>query len=102
MASEKKMTIKGSGVLATPQFVKKKFPERYDAWIESLPPESKAIHNRAVLASDWYPLNEALIIPTKKICDLFYGGNERGAWETGKFSADDLLGEIFSHFCIGK
>ena len=21
---------------------------------------------------------------------------------TGKFMADDLLGEIFSHFCIGK
>ena len=21
---------------------------------------------------------------------------------TGEFSADDLLGEIFSHFCIGK
>jgi tRNA modification GTPase len=21
---------------------------------------------------------------------------------TGQFTADDLLGEIFSHFCIGK
>lgn len=98
MAPEKRMTVKGSAVLATPMFVKNKFPLRYDEWIDALPPASKAIHTRAILASDWYPLHDALIEPIKKICDLFYGGNERGAWESGKFSAEYALNGFYRIF----
>jgi hypothetical protein len=98
MANEKRMTVKGSAVLATPMFVKTKYAARYDEWIDSLPPASKTIHTRAVLASDWYPLQDALIEPIRKICDLFYGGNERGAWESGRYSAEYALKGFYRIF----
>jgi hypothetical protein len=98
MASEKRMTIRGSGVLALPQFVKTRFPARYDEWLGSLPTPSRAIHTRAILASDCYSLYDALIEPTKKICDLFYGGDEKGAWEAGKFSAEYALKGFYRVF----
>jgi hypothetical protein len=98
MVSEKRMTVKGSAVLATPLFVKSRFPARYDEWINSLPKASKSIHTRAILASDWYLLQEALIEPIQKICDLFYDGDEKGAWESGKFSAEYALKGFYRIF----
>jgi len=98
MIPEKTMTIKGSGVLALPQFVKMRFPGRFNEWVDSLPPASRAFHERAILASDWYPLYDALIVPTQKLCDLFFNGDERGAWEAGMFSAEYALKGFYRIF----
>jgi hypothetical protein len=47
------------------------------------------------MAGDWYPLDKAFIEPTQKICSMFNGGNERRAWDLGRFSADHALKGIF-------
>jgi hypothetical protein len=53
---------------------------------------------RNPLASSWYSLQSAVIEPTQKICTLFHNGNEQGAWELGRFSADHSLRGIYSMF----
>jgi hypothetical protein len=51
-----------------------------------------------VLANSWYPLKTALQEPTAKMCELFYGGNARGATEIGRYSADVGLNGVYKVF----
>lgn len=91
------MKIKGTSVKAAPEFVRQHFGTRYDEWFNSLSePSQKVVEN--VLASNWYPLREAVIEPTEKVCDLFYGGSEQGAWEVGRSSADQALKGVYKIF----
>ncbi len=92
------MEIKGTAVTSTPKFVKIKFGDRFDEWINSLPEESKKILTSPIDVSAWYPLTEAVIIPTEKISELFYNDPEKAAWEAGKFSADIALKGIYKIF----
>ena len=92
------MEVKGTAVESIPLFVKEKFGERYEEWLNSLPPKSREIMTKPILAAIWYPLEEAFIIPTLKICELFYNGDLRGAWEAGRFSADFALRGIYKVF----
>jgi hypothetical protein len=95
---ERSMRVKGAGVMALDAFVKFKHPDRYPEWIETLSPPAKEVFTHSILASDFYPMYEILIEPTGKVCDLFYGGDERGAWETGKFSASYALKGVYKIF----
>jgi len=90
--------LRGTGVLALPAFIQSKFPDRFDEWLDSLPAESATIHRARLLAFEQYSVNDALIVPTEKMCDLFYGGDERGAWESGYFSASYALNGIYKAF----
>ncbi len=90
MPSERRMIVKGTGPLALDSFVKTRFPNRYAEWKAALPPES-AKYYKVVLAFQEFPLYDGLIRPTEVLCDLFFGGNERGAFESGKFSASFAL-----------
>jgi hypothetical protein len=98
MIPEKRMKMKGSGVMGLPAFVKSAFPERFEDWIRALSPESREIHAHPILASEWYPLYETYIDPSQKMCDLFFDGDMRGAWESGKFSASYGLNGIYKVF----
>ena len=91
------LEIKGVSVKAAPEFVRRRFASRYDEWLDSLSQSSREIVEQ-VFASSWYPLREAVIEPTEKICDLFYGGVEEGAWEVGRSSASYALKGIYKIF----
>ncbi len=91
------MNVKGTALASIPNLVKTNYPERYDEWFKSLSSESQKIMNRP-LVSKWYPVEFAVIEPTQRICDLFYNGNERGAWEAGKFSAEYALKGVYKFF----
>lgn len=91
------MEIKGASVKAAPEFVRRYFGLRYDEWLASLSQLSREIVEQ-VFVSNWYPLYESVIEPTKKICDLFYGGAEEGAWEVGRASADHALRGVYKVF----
>jgi hypothetical protein len=91
------MEIKGVSVKAAPEFVRERFGSRYDEWFDSLSEPSKKVVKNA-LPSNWYPLHEAVIEPTKKVCDLFYGGSEEGAREVGRTSADKALKGVYKIF----
>ncbi len=98
MASEKRMTVKGTGPLSLFAFVKARFPDRIQEWVDALPPASKKIYSGTILAFEMYTLYDALIVPTEKVCDLFFEGNEQGAWETGRHSAVYALKGIYKIF----
>lgn len=89
------MKVKGSSIMAVPAFVQARYPGRYREWIDALSPESSFIHTHIILATDLYPLYPAMVEPTEKVCDLFFNGDRRGAWESGRFSADYALNGIY-------
>ena len=39
------MQVKGTALRTTRDFVKTKFPDHYDKWLDSLPPESKKLYS---------------------------------------------------------
>ncbi len=93
------MKVKGSAVATLPQFVKDKFREDgFEKWLASLSPEAQKVFEKNVLSVGWFPLKEILIEPTKCICDLFYNGNMKGAWDSGRFSAEQGLKGVYKVF----
>jgi hypothetical protein len=93
------MEIKGTAVKTTPEFVKEKFPGKYDSWLESLPEKSRAIISKPIYAAAWYDLNDSVIIPTKKLADICYNGNYvKAANILGRYSAEVALTGIYKVF----
>jgi len=93
------MEIKGTAVIAIRDYVKSKYPERFNEWLGTLPEGAKEIYTKAIDASKWYPVKEGGIDPTKKAIDLFHNGDyEKGAREGGKYSAQKALTGIYKIF----
>jgi hypothetical protein len=90
------MQVKGTAISFIPNFLQEKFgKDRYASWVASLPDKSKAIFGGSVLASQWYPFQDGFIVPMRKICDTFYAGNPKGAYEMGRYSADYGLRGVY-------
>ncbi|MBN1981539.1 MAG: hypothetical protein JW795_08415 [Chitinivibrionales bacterium] len=92
------MRVKGTAVHSIPEYIKNKFNDRYDSWLQSLPEKSKLIFTQVVLSNGWYDVKDAISIPTKRICDLFFAGDKKGATECGKYSADLGLRGVYKLF----
>lgn len=98
MEPKDNLKLRGTGVIALPAFIQSKFPDRFAEWMNSLPGASASIHRSRILAFEMYPVYDALIVPTEKMCELFYKGEEHGAWESGHFSASYALSGIYKVF----
>ncbi len=92
------MEIKGTAVKSIDQFVRYKHSERYTEWLNALPIGSKEIFNEPILATNWYPMVEAGVVPTRMIGKMIYGNELKGAWESGRYSADSALTGIYKVF----
>lgn len=93
------MEIKGTAVKTIPDFIKSKFPSRYDEWISSLPENSRKIFTGTIFVNNWYPIEDAAISPTKQIGYIFYANNPvKAAWESGRYSAEVGLTGIYKFF----
>lgn len=92
------MEIKGSAVKSIKDFVEANYPERYNEWKESLPEDSKKIFSRPIYATNWYPLEYGAIIPSELIGTILYNSAEKGAWESGRYSAEIALNGIYKVF----
>lgn len=93
------MKVKGSAVSTLPLFVRKNFGEDgFQKWITTLSPEAQKVFKKDILTVGWFPLEQTLYEPTKKICDLFYNGSMKGAWESGRFSAEQGLRGVYKVF----
>lgn len=91
------MEVKGSAIKSTSEFVKKYFTKDYTDWFNSLDKETQdIIENTSV--SKWYSIKEGLIHPTQKIIEHFYDNDIKGAYETGRYSADSGLNGIYKFF----
>lgn len=93
------MEIKGTSLKTTENFVKTKFPQGHNPWLNSLPKEIADYFNDGILIANWYPLIESVIIPTKKIGELFYNNDyKKAAFDVGYFSAVEALNGIYKIF----
>lgn len=93
------MEIKGTAVKATPDFVKEKYPGRFLEWLQSMPIDTRKIFEQPIYATSWYNLNESVIIPTKKVGDLFFNGNHKEAAHIlGRYSSEIALKGIYKIF----
>ena len=93
------MEVKGTAIATVPLFIKERFGEGgLNQWTDALTPEACKVYQASVLVSSWYPLKEVLIQPLRKMCDLFYAGDLKGARESGRFSADYSLKGIYKIF----
>jgi hypothetical protein len=90
------MQIKGTGLNFLPDYINSKYgKEKFEKWLAALPPASKDIYSNRIMASSWYPLEAAMAVPLRSICDTFHGGDVKGAWETGRYSADYGLSGVY-------
>lgn len=90
------MQIKGTAVSSIRAYVKRKYPERFDEWMQKLPKNAAKIFQDGVYANKWFPMKEACIIPTQHIGDMFFGGKRtEAAWDCGRFSAETSLKGLY-------
>jgi hypothetical protein len=95
------MNVKGTALTTTRDFVKTSFPEKFNDWLNSLPPDSKSFYASTLDATKWYPLKQGYLVPIKKVIDLCFGGNiVRGADAIGRYSADVALKGFYKVFLL--
>ncbi|WP_109831976.1 hypothetical protein [Reichenbachiella versicolor] len=93
------MKVRGNVVSGINDFVQKKFPEKYALWYDTLSDDSKNIYNK-VASSQWYPVEEAVIEPTRSMCDMFFVNEKKGSWESGRYSAEIALTGVYKVFVL--
>lgn len=89
------MEVKGTAVRTIPEFIKARHPEAYQTWFDNLPDKSKAIFSGLIPAPNWYPVDDAIIVPTSMMSRQLYGGDRDGAWQCGRYSAEMALNGIY-------
>lgn len=95
------MNAKGTLVSAIKRYVKDHHAGDYDRWIENLPEGSRKIYSDTVMATDWYPLEEAVVIPTQIVAQMFFDGNvEAASRASGRHSARVSLTGIYKVFVL--
>ncbi len=92
------MEIKGTAVKSIPDFIRKNYPDKYNAWMEALPETSRKFFKDGILPSTWYPMHDAAVVPTEVLGQLLFNSPGQGAWQCGRFSAENSLTGIYKFF----
>ena len=90
------MKTKGSTVMTLVKFVTERFGnDGFETWVSSLPEETQG-EIRFILASSWYPVQETLVLPFRRMCEMFFSGDTVGGAKTfGEYSAKHQLTGIY-------
>lgn len=93
------MSVKGPAIAVLPLFTRERFGQKgLDTWLEAISLQARQVYTSQILPSEWYPIEETYLHPTKVLCDLFYGGDPAGAREIGAYSADYALKGVYKAF----
>ena len=93
------MEIKGVAVKSVSEFVTFNHAEMFQEWLEKLPAQSQEIFSQSIFTSGWYPIQDAVIEPTKITAEMFFGGDLRQAClDGGKFAADAAIRGVYKTF----
>jgi hypothetical protein len=92
------MEIKGSAVKTIPDYIRKFHPDKYSAWMESLPEQSRQIFRDTIMPSGWYSMRDAAIVPTEALGRIIFNDAAEGAWQCGRYSAEIALTGIYKFF----
>jgi hypothetical protein len=95
------MEVKGTALKTTRDFIKTRFPDRYDQWLNSLTTESRKLYTTTLDATAWYPFKEGYSIPIKKIIELCYQADKKaGGVQLGRYSAETALKGFYKVFLL--
>jgi hypothetical protein len=93
--------VKGSVPLSIRNFVRNKYPNRYQEWCNRLPGESKKLFSEVLKASEWINSENGAVAPTKLIGEMFFNRDyKKAAWETGRYSSEVALTGIYKVFVM--
>ncbi|UXP30941.1 hypothetical protein N6H18_11320 [Reichenbachiella agarivorans] len=93
------MEVRGSVLMSIDEFVKQRHAGQYSDWKDNLSADTQKLLGN-VGAQKWYPVNEGVIEPTIQLCKLFYPDAKKGAWESGRYSAEAALKGVFKIFVL--
>ena len=85
------MKIKGASIKGLYDYMKLTFPDKFNEWIEQLPEKSKKIYTSKILVSQMYPIDEAIIIPTKIASELIGKTPEEISFDSSVQGVKDAL-----------
>ncbi len=95
------MNVKGTALTTTREFVKTNFPEKYNEWINVLPPTTKAFYAASIDATKWYPLKDGYLAAIDCVIKTCYTGDvAKGADAIGRFSAEVALKGFYKVFLL--
>ena len=85
-AEKRDMLVKGNALESTGLFVKEKYPDRYQEWLNNLPADIAEFYLGTILQGDWYS-SRYVAIPVELIASMFFNGDKSKAYyEVGKYS----------------
>lgn len=93
------MEVRGSVLISIDEFVKERHSSDYNSWKGKLSSETLELLKNPG-PQKWYPVEDGVIDPTKHLCDMFYEDAKRGAWESGRYSAEAALKGIYKIFVL--
>lgn len=92
---KKEMLVKGNALESAGLFVKEKFPDRYQEWLNKLPTDIAEFYKNTILQGDWYS-NKFVAPPVEAIAEMFFNGNKQKAYyEIGKYSFNRSYNTIY-------
>lgn len=95
-----KMYVRGRVIASIPKFVQKNFGKKgYQQWLDTISAEAHNIYILPIKDNEWYPLKEAVILPTANIAQLFFKWDlKEAAWSMGRFAVDFGLNTVYKVF----
>lgn len=95
------MNVKGTALKSTRDFVKTTYPEKYKAWLDSMPAKSQELYKNTINATEWFPADIAYYNPVDHIAKMFFGGNNQKCGDAiGQFSAELALKGYYKVFLL--
>lgn len=87
--------VKGSMVKTMNQDVVDMGKDKYETWLNSLPPQSKEIFSSPILDSNWYSFKYAYLEPGAKMLSIFMDNKLEKMRQLGNLNASKLLRGIY-------
>jgi len=92
------MEIKGTAVKTVPDYIKLKHENIYDEWLANLPESSRTFFETPVLSTEWYPLQEGIIVPMENLAKILSEDINNVSWDMGVYSSQIALTGIYKIF----
>jgi hypothetical protein len=91
--------VSGLAVTTIPKFIEAKFGEKaVEKWLAKLDPQIRKIYAGTILVNQWYDIDKVFVKPTEILCKMFFDGDEKAAWQFGRFSAEYGLKGVLKVF----
>ena len=93
------MQVKGTAIAVLPKFIEEKHGrDGLKKWENALSAVAKKVFHDGIMSSEWYPIKEMYLEPTASMCEQLYNGDSIGAYEIGRYSAENALRGIYKAF----